>query len=184
MRDVTDKKISEAYKGILRITPISDISIAEDIPSNEGVYSQAESDTSANIINGILEPTEALIGKSKRYPNKKLPVTDSMGNYLNWNIGTDELTIGSDIFDSLEYTVLETSTIDVSGTSYIANAIMNDVKYTFNNANKDTIIDKSNEDDEDDLGEIIIGKSNENDFIVDIDSLEEYIKRKLKEYDE
>jgi hypothetical protein len=180
MRDVTDKKISEAYKGILRITPISDISIAEDIPSNEGVYSQAESDTSANIINGILEPTEALIGKSKRYHNKKLPVTDSMGNYLNWNIGTDELTIGSDIFDSLEYTVLETSTIDVSGTSYIANAIMNDVKYTFNNA----INSESNEDDEDDLGEIIIGKSNENDFIVDIDSLEEYITRKLREYDE
>ena len=178
MRDVTDKKISEAYKGILRITPISDISIEEDIPTNEGVYSQADSDTSANIINGILEPTEALIGKSKRYPNKKLPVTDSMGNYLNWNIGKEELTIGSDIFDSTEYTVLETSTMDVSGTSYIANAIMNDVKYQFNNT------EGFNNTEDDTKKDIIIGKFEEEDFIVDIDSLDKYIKRKLKEFDD
>lgn len=171
IRNVTNKKISEAYKGILRVTPISDVSQQEDITYNEGLYSQSTSDISANIINGILEPGEALAGKSKRYTDNKLPVTDSMGNYLNWNIGTQGLTIGSNIFDSLEYTVLETTETNVEGTSYIANAIMNDVKYQFNNTEDNTKKD------------IIVGKFKGQDFIVDMDSLDDFITRKLSEYD-
>ena len=36
------------------------------------------------------------------YPNdslkdRRVPVTDSVGNYLNWNVGLDGVTIGSNV---------------------------------------------------------------------------------------
>lgn len=71
----------------------------------------------------------------------------------------------------MEYTVLETTETNVEGTSYIANAIIDKVKYQFNNTEGDTKRD------------IVIGNFEGDDFIVNIDSLDDFIARKLSEYD-
>jgi hypothetical protein len=75
----------------------------------------------------------------------------------------------------MEYTVLETTETNVEGTSYIANAIIDKVKYQFNNTEVDT--------EDDTKRDIIIGNFEGDDFIVDIDSLDDFIARKLSEYD-
>lgn len=46
----------------------------------------------------------------------RIPLTDSMGNYLNWNVGTNGVTIGSDdningIITNSKFPVLETKEI-------------------------------------------------------------------------
>lgn len=117
-RDVQDTKISESYKGILRITNVSDVTPSDDTYNNTNLYSLDEVDTNPYLINGFIYSTPVLNGKSKRYrsddevKSNRIPVTDSFGNYLNWNINKQGLTIGSDIFDSKESLVLETKTIE------------------------------------------------------------------------
>jgi hypothetical protein len=57
---------------------------------------------------GYPNPIQGLSGSSSRYSSEnpsigedelrinRVPMTDSMGNYMNWNIGLDGVTIGSD----------------------------------------------------------------------------------------
>ena len=113
-RIMGEYSIAKSYKGILRIAHIKDMGDNKDdyatdellnptfygTPSELIDISGKESATSAA---GYANAIKALSGGLKRYNrfvNDKLrlnrvPVTDSMGNYINWNIGFDGVTIGS-----------------------------------------------------------------------------------------
>ena len=108
-RVMGDYSISKSYKGILRIAHIMEnVDEEKDIFNNNVYYGSPSSlmnisGTATSKTYGYPNPSEAFDGKinryisDKEYKNKKLPVTDSMGNYLNWNLGTDDSTIGSDV---------------------------------------------------------------------------------------
>lgn len=109
-----DYSIAKSFKGILRIAHIKDMGDNMDEyaidellnPSFYGTPSELidlsgkeTSSTTAGYSNAI----KALSGGLKRYNRfaldklrlNRVPVTDSMGNYINWNVGFDGLTIGS-----------------------------------------------------------------------------------------
>lgn len=113
-RKMGEYSIAKSFKGILRIAHIKDMgdntneyAIDEFLnptfygtPSELMDISGKESETtSASYANAI----KALSGGLKRYNRftldklrlNRVPVTDSMGNYLNWNVGFDGVTIGS-----------------------------------------------------------------------------------------
>ena len=107
--------ISKSFKGILRIANIIDlIKNEEDIFFNPAYYGKPSK--LLNISGGALQsqqigwntPSKGMDGSIDRYSNNndlikdddlkvgRVPMTDSMGNYLNWNIGYTGVTIGSD----------------------------------------------------------------------------------------
>lgn len=110
-RVMGDYSIAKSFKGILRIAHVMERVVGEnDVFSNKTYYgaptslmniSGSSSGTSQTY--GHSSASEAFEGKverylsDKEYKNLKLPVTDSVGNYLNWNLGTEDSTIGSDI---------------------------------------------------------------------------------------
>lgn len=109
-RIMGDYSIAKSFKGILRIAHIMELVENEkDEYFNSTYYGNPSSlmDISgageSSKVYGFPNPSEGFEGKVKRYiseklyKDKKLPVTDSMGNYLNWNLGTEDSTIGSDI---------------------------------------------------------------------------------------
>ena len=108
-RVMGDYSISKSYKGILRIAHIMEnVDEEKDIFNNNVYYGSPSSlmnisGSASSKTYGYPNPSEAFEGKinryisEKEYKDKKLPVTDSMGNYMNWNLGTDDSTIGSDM---------------------------------------------------------------------------------------
>ena len=112
-RIMGDYSISKSYKGILRIAHIMEtVGTEDDYFLNSTYYGVPASlmdisggDSSSKVY-GFPNAGEGFEGKVKRYisekdyEDKKLPMTDSMGNYLNWNIGVDATTIGSDVFNN------------------------------------------------------------------------------------
>ena len=109
-RVMGDYSISKSYKGILRIAHIMEtVGTEKDYFLNPTYYGAptslmdiSGSDESSKIY-GFPNASVGFEGKVKRYlsdkeyKDMKLPMTDSMGNYLNWNIGVDGTTIGSDM---------------------------------------------------------------------------------------
>lgn len=111
-RIMGEYSIAKSFKGILRIAHIKDVSSDEtntdeflnptfygnptDLMDISGKESSKQSAGYANAI-------KALQGGLSRYNCytldklrlNRVPVTDSMGNYLNWNVGFDGVTIGS-----------------------------------------------------------------------------------------
>lgn len=119
-RKVTDKPIKDSYKGILRIAPFFDISdIKDDNYKNENLYCYDE----CNVLSSYKSQVSAypaLIGNTVRYnfpddelKHCKLPVTDSVGNYLNWNVGLNGVTIGSQYSHDNEYEIFNTNNMCV-----------------------------------------------------------------------
>lgn len=114
-RIMGDYSIAKSYKGILRIAHILELVQNEDdryfnptyfgIPKtlmniSGGAYESAEM--------GFATPIDGMNGNITRYSSanpkietdslriQRVPMTDSMGNYMNWNIGVEGVTIGSD----------------------------------------------------------------------------------------
>ena len=119
-RKVTEKPIKDSYKGILRIAPFFDISdIKDDNYENENLYCHDE----CNVLSSYKSQVSAypaLIGNTVRYnfpddelKHCKLPVTDSVGNYLNWNVGLNGVTIGSQYSHDNEYEIFKTNNMCV-----------------------------------------------------------------------
>lgn len=100
-RDMSEQAIALSFKGILRIAAVLDLqSEYEDKMLNPIYYGSPEGLVSAQ------SQSEDRFSKYKdyarytfdedAYKNKKFPVTDSLGYYLNFNVGEDSTTIGSD----------------------------------------------------------------------------------------
>lgn len=111
-RIMGEYSIAKSFKGILRIAHIKDVS-SDGTNTDEflnptfygnptdlmDISGKETSKHSAGYANAI----KALQGGLSRYNCytldklrlNRVPVTDSMGNYLNWNVGFDGVTIGS-----------------------------------------------------------------------------------------
>ena len=108
-RVMGDYSIAKSYKGILRIAHVMEkMENEKDIFNNNVYYGSPSSlmNISGNSSTkgyGFPNASAVFEGRVERYLSekdyldKKLPVTDSMGNYINWNLGTDDSTIGSDM---------------------------------------------------------------------------------------
>lgn len=177
-RDVQDTKISESYKGILRITNVSDVAPSDDTYNNTNLYSLDEIDTNPYLINGFIYSTPVLNGKSKRYrsddelKSNRIPVTDSFGNYINWNINKQGLTIGSDIFDSKESLVLETKTI-TSKSAELSDIVIDMNSYKLQFKPTESLDDQS----------VLIVKKDDEVCTITTANLDKIIKSKLDEFD-
>ena len=96
------KAISETYKGILRVA--NNINLVEGVddkflssayylsPNDNNLYSNGLNETIS-----FLQKSEEgkRFSSSDKYTTLKLPVTDSMGNYLNFALGVDSSLVGS-----------------------------------------------------------------------------------------
>lgn len=177
-RDVQDTKISESYKGILRITNVSDVDPSDDTYNNTNLYSLDEVDTNPYLINGFIYSTPVLNGKSKRYrsddelKSNRIPVTDSFGNYLNWNINKQGLTIGSDIFDSKESLVLETITIE-SKSAELSDIVIDMNSYKLQFKPTESLDDNS----------VLIVKKDDKVYTITTANLDKIIDSKLTDFD-
>ena len=113
-RVMAEYSIAKSFKGILRIAHIKDMgentseyALDEFLnPTFYGTPSELmdiSGKESAKTTAGYANAIKALSGGLKRYNRftldklrlNRVPVTDSMGNYLNWNVGFDGITIGS-----------------------------------------------------------------------------------------
>lgn len=124
-RIMGDQSIAKSFKGILRVAHNMDLLNSGNdnflITDETGKkkLNQKFYGTPSGLINisggeiqssemGYPTPITGLSGLMTRYTQdneriarnpllaNKLPLTDSMGNYLNWNMGSDAVTIGSD----------------------------------------------------------------------------------------
>lgn len=106
-REMADQPIARSFQGILRITGIYEKQDSqEDEFFNPFYYGKPEGYTSDQLSYPDSINAKSFFegsGNSSRYSfkddkyrDKKLPVTDSIGNYLNLNVGEDSTTIGSD----------------------------------------------------------------------------------------
>lgn len=122
-REVGSTPIAQSFKGILRVSNIKELDNTPDVLLNPNYYGEYIPNSS----NPIWEPEgtqstkEALNGENKRYSygneytTLKLPVTDSMGNCLNFSLGTHSSLIGNELNDgkwSLDATPFYTLTAD------------------------------------------------------------------------
>lgn len=112
-RIMGEYSIAKSYKGILRIAHIVDlIQGVNDQFLNPAYYGSPKfrldisGKSNSSKQTGVQSAIHALKGQSQvgisRYDfpedelkNRRVPMTDSMGNYLNWNVGHDGVTIGS-----------------------------------------------------------------------------------------
>ena len=110
-----DYSIAKSYKGILRLAHIMEYNKNFKDELLQPYYygnPTALMDISGGNYSvsqyGYPNPIQGLSGSSSRYSSEnpsigedelrinRVPMTDSMGNYMNWNIGLDGVTIGSD----------------------------------------------------------------------------------------
>lgn len=104
-RNMTGKVITNTYKGILRISNNIDLIKGEQDSFLNNTYylpTGAAIDWSGNGIqsthNFLSENGQTTRFKSNdNYLNLKIPVTDSVGNYLNFSLGTESSLVGSPI---------------------------------------------------------------------------------------
>lgn len=108
-REVGSTPIAQSFKGILRVSNIKEPTTTADVFLNPDYYGEYIP-TINNLTwepEGIQSVEDALSGKNKRYfygndyTVLKLPVTDSMGNYLNFSLGTSSSLIGNDLNDGM-----------------------------------------------------------------------------------
>ena len=103
-RNVASQPISKSFKGILRISNVKDLD-QNDVflnPSYYGEYQPSAVSPSWEPV-GLQATDNILSGKNTRYVTSnayttlKIPVTDSLGNYLNFSLGADSSSIGNTI---------------------------------------------------------------------------------------
>lgn len=106
-RQMYDKSIAKTFKGILRISPIYDLfdNDSNDNYPNDRYYDDLTHDVGYGKL-GEVNAIKGMQGLLRRYTeqntrisnepllHKKVPITDSVGNYLNWHVGTEGSTIG------------------------------------------------------------------------------------------
>ena len=102
-RKMADKAIRKTYKGILRVSNnINLMPGEEDVFLNNEYYitnfdkswtGNGEQKTYDYLSEGV--SIERFKSATDLYSNLKLPVTDSMGNFLNFSLGTDGALIGT-----------------------------------------------------------------------------------------
>lgn len=111
-RTMGEYSIAKSFKGILRIAHIIDtIQGDPDIFLNPTYYGTptARLDISGSADSkqkGVDSAVYSLKGdgtinrynSNDEFKNCRVPMTDSMGNYLNWNVGSNGITIGSEQF--------------------------------------------------------------------------------------
>lgn len=101
-RIMGDQSIADSFRGILRVAAIQDLSgDIPDVPFHGEYYG-----TPTGLLSDQNESYDsakaALSGGTQRYNledpylNNKVPVTDSVGHYLNINLGADSTVIGMD----------------------------------------------------------------------------------------
>lgn len=97
------QSISKSFKGILRIANVQEATIKEEDYFFNPIYYGIPTKGIANESTGYNSAYNALTGSLIRYSfpddpykHSKVPITDSLGNYMNINIGADSITIGSD----------------------------------------------------------------------------------------
>lgn len=109
-----EKSIAKSFKGILRISHILDLVKGEDDELfNPTYYGRPKSliniagNNYQSMEKGFHNPKAGMDGTISRYVHtdettgqdelldKRIPLCDSMGNYLNWNVGLNGVTIGS-----------------------------------------------------------------------------------------
>lgn len=103
-RNVASQPISKSFKGILRISNVKDLD-QNDVflnPSYYGEYQPSPTSPSWEPV-GLQATEKVLTGENARYVTSdayttlKIPVTDSLGNYLNFSLGADSSSIGNTI---------------------------------------------------------------------------------------
>ena len=129
-RIMENVSIAKSFKGILRIAHISDVSSTEeDTFSNKSLYTSDGLTPKELEKIGSLTALPALEGAMTRYNyqndslrDKRVPITDSVGNYLNWNVGFDGVTIGSN--EKINYNLIDKSETKVFPILKSAHAIV------------------------------------------------------------
>lgn len=104
-RTMAEQAISLSFKGILRASPIVELQPEQnDVYFNPIYYGMPEGQVS-NQTPGNHRAKDFFDGgegasryyfPEDPYRNEKVPVTDSIGNYLNFNVGEESTTIGND----------------------------------------------------------------------------------------
>jgi hypothetical protein len=102
-RIVADVPITKSFKGILRVSNIKEPEITSDTFLNPHYYGEYDKTTAGNLWEpaGVQETEAALSGENTRYAYGdaytvlKLPVTDSLGNWLNFSLGAEGSLIGN-----------------------------------------------------------------------------------------
>lgn len=141
IRNVASQPISKSFKGILRISNVKELTNDNDVFLNSSYYGEyqpsAEFPTWEPV--GIQATENILNGENKRYVTSdsyttlKIPVTDSLGNYLNFSLGIDSSSIGNTIesgvwsLDGPEFYTLSSDSI-VAGLDEIQHKDKKDVK--------------------------------------------------------
>lgn len=146
-RIMENVSIAKSFKGILRIAHISDVSsIEEDTFSNKSLYTSDGLTPKELEKIGSLTALPALEGVMSRYNyqndslrDKRVPITDSVGNYLNWNVGFDGVTIGSN--EKINYTLINKSETKVFPILKSAHAIVGLEKILIQSKKKTTSTD-------------------------------------------
>ena len=102
-REMAEKPIARTFKGILRLAHVQEAADKEEDYYFNPIYHATPSKGIASESTGYDSAFNGLSGSLLRYTfpddnykNAKLPVTDSLGNYMNINLGADGVTFGSD----------------------------------------------------------------------------------------
>lgn len=104
-RNVASQPISKSFKGILRVSNVKEIGSSNDVFLNPSYYGEYQPTPEKPLWEPVgIQATESVLnGENGRYVTAddyttlKIPVTDSVGNYLNFSLGTDSSSIGNTI---------------------------------------------------------------------------------------
>ena len=144
-RIMAEVSIAKSFKGILRIAHISDVeSTDNDVFSNKSLYTTSDNLPKNIQTVGHYKALPALVGEVTRYNypedslrDKRVPITDSVGNYLNWNVGLNGVTIGSNEKINNKLISTDSSTFPVLTTNHVIVGLekiaTKDVKKTIQN---------------------------------------------------
>lgn len=106
-REMAEQSIAKTFRGILRVANVVDCTIQDDDKIFNPTYYGLPKGGISDEDKGYNTAYPALTGGTTRYlypedpyKNNKVPVTDSLGNYLNFNVSGDGVTFGSDEFNN------------------------------------------------------------------------------------
>lgn len=102
-RNMAGKAISDTFRGILRVSNNNELSDQEDIMLNSSYYASSsdnwegggEQITYYGLCDDNSYPVYKRYNTKDPYTDLKLPVSDSMGNFLNFSLGSNSTLIGS-----------------------------------------------------------------------------------------
>lgn len=126
-RKVATHAISKSFKGILRVSNVKETGSTPDVYLNPDYYGEFKPTPSMPVWEPVGEQSTeaALSGENDRYAYEdkytllKLPVTDSLGNCLNFSLGVDGSLIGTDATTgtlndtTIDFYTLETDSLTI-----------------------------------------------------------------------